>query len=133
MSSPSPQPSSPATEASATTPTPEPPAAAAPAEPDFDVPSLSSHNQGQVPVFKASSEAVVVDIVVTKGRDEPVTGLRKEDFQVTEDGKPQPVDFFEEHAPDNAPAAPLPQMPPNVLHQSTRRAARRFRQRTPAR
>jgi VWFA-related protein len=109
-----PPPSSPASEASATTPTPEPAVASAPAEPDFDVPSLSGHNQGQVPVFKANSEAVVVDIVVTKGRDEPVTGLRKEDFQIMEDGKPQPVDFFEEHAPDNAPAVPLPQMPPNV-------------------
>ena len=107
-------PSSPATEASAATPTPEPPAASAPAPPDFDVPSLSSHNQGQVPVFKASSEAVIVDIVVTKGRDEPVTGLRKEDFQVNEDGNPQPINFFEEHTPDEAPAAPLPQMPPNV-------------------
>ena len=59
------------------------------AEPAFDVPSLSTRSQSQVPVFKASSEAVVVDIVVTKGHDEPVTGLRKEDFQITEDGKPQ--------------------------------------------
>ena len=111
---PSPQPSTPATEASATTPAPEPAAAAAPAGPDFDVPSLSARNQRQVPVFKASSEAVVVDIVVTKGRDEPVTGLRQEDFQVTEDGKSQPVNYFEEHTPDNAPAVPLPQMPANV-------------------
>ncbi len=113
--SPSPQPSGPATEAAATTPTPEPPAASPPAEPGFDVPSFSARTQGQVPVFKASSEAVVVDIVVTKGRDEPVTGLRKEDFQVTEDGQSQPVSFFEEHAPGSAPAVPLPQMPPNVF------------------
>jgi VWFA-related protein len=109
------QPSTPTTEASATAPPPEPAAAQPTAEPAFDVPSLSTRNQAQVPVFKATSEAVVVDIVVTKGHDEPVTGLRKEDFQIREDGKPQPVDFFEEHAPDNAPAVPLPQMPPNVF------------------
>ena len=112
---PSPQPSGPPTEAVANTPALGAPAASPSSEPDFDVPSLTTRNQGQVPIFKASSEAVVVDIVVTKGRDEPVTGLRKEDFQITEDGKPQPVDFFEEHAPDNAPAVPSPQMPPNVF------------------
>ncbi len=109
------QPSTPATEASATTPAPEPAAAQPVAESAFDLPSLSTRNQAQVPVFKASSEAVVVNVVVTKGHDEPVTGLRKEDFQISEDGKPQPVNYFEEHAPDNAPALPLPQMPPNVF------------------
>jgi VWFA-related protein len=111
----SPQPSSPAAEASATTPAPDPAAAQPTAEPAFDLPSLSTRNQAQVPVFKASTEAVVVDVVVTKGRDEPVTGLHKEDFQITEDGKPQLANYFEEHAPDNAPAVPLPQMPPNVF------------------
>jgi VWFA-related protein len=110
-----PQPSSLTTKASATTPAPEPAPAQPTPEPDFDVPSLSTRSQNQVPTFKATSEAVVVDIVVTKGHDEPVTGLRKEDFQITEDGKPQSANYFEEHAPDNAPAAPLPQMPPNVF------------------
>ncbi len=112
---PTPPPANPATETAATAPISEPPAAQPAAEPDFDVPSLSTRAQGQVPVFKASSEAVVVDVVVTKGRDEPVTGLRKEDFQIAEDGKPQSANYFEEHAPDNAPADPLPQMPPNVF------------------
>ncbi len=96
-------------------PAPEPAAAQPTADPAFDVPSLSTRSQSQVPVFKASSEAVVVDVVVTKGHDEPVTGLRKEDFQIAEDGKPQLANYFEEHAPDDAPAVPLPQMPPNVF------------------
>jgi VWFA-related protein len=109
-----PQPSAPTTETSATSPAPEPSVAQPTTEPDFDVPSLATRNQGQVPVFKASSEAVVVDIVVTKAHDEPVTGLSKEDFQIAEDGKPQPVDFFEEHTPDTTPTSPLPEMPPNV-------------------
>ena len=52
---------------------------------------------------------------MTKGRDEPVTGLTKDYFQITEDGKPQPVNYFEEHTPNNEPATPLPQMPSNVF------------------
>ena len=73
-------------------------------------------DQGPVPVFKAHSHAVVVDVVVTKG-DDAVTGLHKQDFQVLEDGKPVTVDFFEEHTAKTLPpgAAPaLEKMPPNV-------------------
>jgi VWFA-related protein len=72
--------------------------------------------QGQVPVFKAHSHAVVVDVVVTKG-DEAVTGLHKQDFQVLEDGKPVTVDFFEEHTAKTLPPGTVPElvkMPPNV-------------------
>jgi VWFA-related protein len=72
--------------------------------------------QGSVPVFKAESHAVVVDVVVTKG-DEAVTGLHKQDFQVLEDGKSVTVDFFEEHTAKTLPPGavpPLVKMPPNV-------------------
>ena len=67
-------------------------------------------------ILKARAHEVVVDIVVTKGA-EPASGLRKQDFQILEDGKPQSIDFFEEHSartlPPGALAAP-PKMPPNV-------------------
>ena len=53
-----------------------------------------SGEQGQVPLFKANAHAVVVDVVVTKGSDEPVLALHKQDFAVIEDGKPQSVDYF---------------------------------------
>jgi len=70
-----------------------------------------------VSVIKANTHAVVVDVVVTKGSGEAVPALHKEDFQVNEDGKPQTIDFFEEHTtkalPPSAPP-PLPKMPPNV-------------------
>ena len=72
--------------------------------------------QAQVPVFKANAHAVVVDVVVTKGSD-PATALPKNNFQVFEDGKPQTIDFFEEHSARTLPpgALPaLPKMPPNV-------------------
>ena len=68
-----------------------------------------------VPVFKAKSEAVVVDVVVTKGNDQPVPDLRKENFQLMEDGQPQRVDLFEEHSPSDAAANALPPMPANVF------------------
>ena len=70
----------------------------------------------QVPVIKANTRAVAVDVVVTKGQDEPVTALRKQDFVLMEDGKPQAIDFFEEHTVPVASAAlaPLPAMPPHV-------------------
>jgi len=72
--------------------------------------------QGPVPVFTTHAHAVVVDVVVTKG-DEAVTGLHKQDFQVLEDGKPVPIDFFEEHTAKTLPPGALsamPKMPANV-------------------
>lgn len=75
---------------------------------------LSAPDSGLI--LKARAHEVVVDIVVTKGA-EPASGLRKQDFQILEDGKPQSIDFFEEHSartlPPGALAAP-PKMPPNV-------------------
>jgi VWFA-related protein len=68
-------------------------------------------------VLKANTRAVAVDVVVTRGNDETVTALHKQEFQIFEDGKPQSIDFFEEHSVRNLPtgAVPsLPPMPPNV-------------------
>ena len=72
--------------------------------------------QGPVPLLKENVRAVVVDVVVTKG-EQPVAGLHQQDFQVIEDGKPQTIDFFEEHLAKTLPPGALPampQMPPNV-------------------
>jgi VWFA-related protein len=74
-------------------------------------------DQGPVPVLKANAHAVVVDVVVTKGSGEPVAALRKQDFQVMEDGKPVQIDYFEEHTVKTLPPGALPEapkMPPNV-------------------
>ena len=74
-------------------------------------------NQGPVPVFKTNAQAVVVDVVVTRGNDQPVPGLHKQEFQVLEDGKPQSIDYFEEHTAKELPPEklkPLPPMPPGV-------------------
>jgi len=66
------------------------------------------------PQYRSITRAVAVDIVVEKG-DDPISGLPKRDFQVLEDGKPQVIDFFEEHtgAPMGS-ALSSPKMPAGV-------------------
>ena len=49
-----------------------------------------------VPTFKVSTKAVVVDVVVTDSKGHPVRGLTQQDFQLTEDNKPQSVRYFRE-------------------------------------
>ena len=54
--------------------------------------------EGQAPAtFQAQTRAVEVDVVVPNSHGEPVKGLRKDDFAITEDGLPQTATFFEEH------------------------------------
>ncbi|MBS1819924.1 MAG: VWA domain-containing protein [Acidobacteria bacterium] len=48
----------------------------------------------QTPTFKAQVEYVEVDAVVTDQQGNFVRNLKKEDFQVSEDGKPQTVSTF---------------------------------------
>ena len=74
----------------------------------------SSTAQKNEPLLKTTTRAVVVDVVVTSGSGSSVGGLRQRDFTLLEDGKPQTIDFFEEHTATNAPAVMLPQLPPHV-------------------
>lgn len=80
--------------------------------------SPQSHNAqtGSEPVLTLKSKVrlVDVDVVVTNGKGEPVTGLKKEDFEVFEDGKPQALSGFEEHKGIAPAQFKLPPMPPNV-------------------
>src|SRR5688500_9250327 len=51
--------------------------------------------QGQDPaIFKAGINFVRVDVIVTDRKDAPVTNLTKDDFEVIEDGKVQPIEQF---------------------------------------
>ena len=70
-----------------------------------------------MPVYKANTREVIVDVVVTKGNGDPVLGVRQEDFEIKEDGKTQTLGFFEEHAAKTLQAAQqktLPSLPPNI-------------------
>jgi VWFA-related protein len=72
----------------------------------------ASSDQTAIPSIKAESKAVIVDVVVTKSNGEHVLGLKKQDFKLTEDGKLQTVDFFEEHTAKALPPGALPELPP---------------------
>jgi tetratricopeptide (TPR) repeat protein len=68
------------------------------------------------PTFKTQARAVIVDVVVTDRDGRPVQGLPRDSFRVEEDGHPQKISSFEEHAA-TAHSAPtkLPKLPPNVF------------------
>jgi VWFA-related protein len=70
--------------------------------------------QMQQPTIKSDVRIVLVDVVVTGAKGQPAGGLKKEDFQVSEDGKAQTVSFFEEHTDGKVTPVALPEMPPGV-------------------
>jgi VWFA-related protein len=47
----------------------------------------------------ADTHLVLLDVTVTDKRGHPVPGLTIDDFKLVEDGQPQTIKFFEEHAP----------------------------------
>jgi VWFA-related protein len=71
--------------------------------------------ESKTPSYRSTSRAVVVDVVVSRG-DEAIRGLNKQDFQILEDGKPQVIDFFEEHSSNSLPAGALPALPKMPEH-----------------
>jgi VWFA-related protein len=80
--------------------------------------ALSAQTQAPSPAsqsgtIKSEVRIVLVDVVVTDG-NRTVAGLRKDAFQVTEDGRPQTISFFEEHTGGKVLPAVLPPMPPDV-------------------
>jgi VWFA-related protein len=74
------------------------------------VPSLlDSQEPNRVPVFPSRVQLVTVDAVVVDKTGRPVAGLTREDFAITEDGKPQEIASFEAFDfPDRAGEAPPP-------------------------
>lgn len=66
------------------------------------------------PTFRVSAKAVLVDVVVTDSKGHPVNGLPQQDFELTEDGKPQDLHSFHEFtaAGDHASATPASAPPP---------------------
>jgi VWFA-related protein len=67
--------------------------------------STSSYAQNAAPAdadaqdltLRETVKNVLVDVVVTDKNGHAVPGLKKEDFKVYEDGKPQAMTFFEDH------------------------------------
>lgn len=69
-----------------------------------------------ISTLRINSRAVLVDVIVSDRKGNPVTGLKRDAFTVTEQGKPQGIAYFEEHtqAPASAPME-IPKFPPDVF------------------
>ena len=61
----------------------------------------------ETPRIGVAAEVVEVEAVVTDGRGAPVPGLAREDFEVLEEGHPQPVTHFSRRATSRAAARPV--------------------------
>jgi VWFA-related protein len=70
----------------------------------------SSPSQGEVPppTIRVSTHLVLVDVVVTDKQGKPIPGLRPEDFEIEENGKPQKISTFVPAGENLAAAQPLP-------------------------
>ena len=76
--------------------------------------TAAPNNASSIPTLKTKVRLVLVDVVVTNNRGEPIPGLHKADFGISEDGTPQTISTFEEHHGAPATQVKLPPMPPNV-------------------
>jgi VWFA-related protein len=65
-------------------------------------------------VVKSATRLVVVDVVATDRKGQPVLGLKAEDFIVSEDGRPQKISDFSWQQPGVVPIATAA-LPPNVV------------------
>lgn len=69
-------------------------------------------------VLRAVTRLVVVDVVASNDKGEPVSDLKEEDFKITEDGKEQKVRAFSFQRPSSAGSALYQEpvnLPPNVF------------------
>ena len=66
--------------------------------------------------LRTNTRLVVVDVVATDGKGQPVTDLKASDFALLEDGKPQKISGFNFEHPGGAPAhAVVVDLPPSVV------------------
>jgi VWFA-related protein len=69
------------------------------------------------PTLRAEHRIVVIDVVVTDNKGNPVHGLKASDFKVSEQNTPQKIEHLDEEdtsRPAPTPEAPPPSMPPGV-------------------
>lgn len=66
-------------------------------------------------VLKANTRLVVVNVVATDSKGQPVSGLEAQDFAVLEDGQPQKISSFGFQSPDVKEIQATLHLPPNVV------------------
>lgn len=68
--------------------------------------TISLKSQSTTPTLRVTSDLVFLDVTVVNTKGQPVvTGLKKDDFTITEDGKPERIFSFEAPLPTTATAA----------------------------
>lgn len=73
--------------------------------------AAQAKNTGGQATIKTTVRQVLLDVVVTDGKNRPVMGLQKDDFFVAEDGQAQRILFFDAHSSADATAPKQPEMP----------------------
>src|SRR5262245_12272806 len=63
-------------------------------------------SSSQQPVFRARTDLVSVYVVAVDAAGQPVHGLTKDDFKLTDRKQPQEIAVFDEVVHDEAPASP---------------------------
>ncbi len=78
----------------------------------------------QAPIFRTDINVVRVDVIVTDRQGNPVNDLKQEDFEVTEDGKPQSIQTFKLiNIAENYDAVPeTPRQVRNIIDEQTEAA-----------
>jgi VWFA-related protein len=64
------------------------------------------------PVIRTTTHLVQVSVVITDKKGQPITGLKKENFTLTDESNPQQIAFLSAEAP--RPATPTTPLPKNV-------------------
>jgi VWFA-related protein len=77
-------------------------------------PATDKRSPDQVPIFRATTRLVQVSVLVHDNHGQPVSDLKKEDFIITERGKPQQISFFAMESADK-PATPRVALPPHIF------------------
>ncbi len=77
--------------------------------------ATSSHsNEKQPQIIRTTTRLVQVSVVVEDKNGAPLTGLKREDFTVLDDGRPQKIAFFSATTPANQVTRQAP-LPPNFF------------------
>jgi len=66
-------------------------------------------------VLRAHTRLVVVDVVATDSKGQPIKDLKAQDFTVLENGKPQAISDFTFHHPGGEPVVREAKLPPHVV------------------
>jgi VWFA-related protein len=78
-------------------------------------PARAASQSSSPPVFRATARLVLVDVIVTDHHGQFIPGLKRGDFTVLEDNKPQKITAFAVQVPAAAPAKSYPplELPPH--------------------